>query len=145
MKVVVNKCYGGFGLSHEALFKYAERKGLTLCAYDRDWENDTSRDYFNRVDVSDANPHRSPIYVTKDVGERLHNDEFNLAIKDCYFSIHDFDRSDPDLVWVVENMGEKVNSRYSSLAIVEIPNDVEFEIEEYDGNEWVAEVHRTWS
>jgi hypothetical protein len=27
---------------------------------------------------------------------------------------------------------------------VDIPDDVKWEIEEYDGNEWVAEVHRTW-
>jgi len=30
------------------------------------------------------------------------------------------------------------------LAIVEIPDDVEYTIEEYDGNEHVAEAHRTW-
>ena len=33
----------------------------------------------------------------------------------------------------------------SDLKVVEIPDDVEWEIEEYDGNEWVSEVHRCWS
>jgi hypothetical protein len=28
--------------------------------------------------------------------------------------------------------------------VVTIPDDVAWTIEEYDGNEWVAEVHRTW-
>lgn len=30
MKVVINACYGGFGLSHEAVLRYAEIKGITL-------------------------------------------------------------------------------------------------------------------
>jgi hypothetical protein len=29
--------------------------------------------------------------------------------------------------------------------VIEIPDDVEWEVEEYDGLEWVAEKHRTWS
>jgi hypothetical protein len=33
---------------------------------------------------------------------------------------------------------------FSELKIVNIPDDVEFQIEEYDGNEWVAEKHRVW-
>jgi hypothetical protein len=27
---------------------------------------------------------------------------------------------------------------------VDIPLDIQWTIEEYDGDEWVAEVHRTW-
>jgi hypothetical protein len=30
------------------------------------------------------------------------------------------------------------------LTIVDIPDDIEWQIEEYDGMEWVAEVHRIW-
>ena len=30
MKVVINACYGGFGLSEKAVMRYAELKGLTL-------------------------------------------------------------------------------------------------------------------
>lgn len=29
-KIVVNRCYGGFGLSHEAILEYAKRKGVKL-------------------------------------------------------------------------------------------------------------------
>jgi hypothetical protein len=32
----------------------------------------------------------------------------------------------------------------AELKVVESPDDVEWEIEEYDGIEWIAEVHRTW-
>lgn len=30
------------------------------------------------------------------------------------------------------------------LKVVSIPADVEWQIEEYDGAEWIAEKHRTW-
>ena len=30
MKVVINACYGGFGLSHKAIMRYAELKGFKL-------------------------------------------------------------------------------------------------------------------
>ena len=53
-------------------------------------------------------------------------------------------RNDPDLVKVVELLGEECNTRFSNLIVIEIPDDVEWVIEEYDGNEWVSEKHRTW-
>lgn len=53
-------------------------------------------------------------------------------------------RDDRDLVTVVEEMQKKACGRWSELKIVEVPDDVEWEIQEYDGYEWVAEKHRTW-
>ena len=53
-------------------------------------------------------------------------------------------RDCPVLVTLVEEMGERVNSCYSRLKVVEIPDDADWYIEEYDGMEWIAEVHRTW-
>ena len=61
-----------------------------------------------------------------------------------YFLEHDLERDDPHLVSVVEELGSKANGKYASLKIVEIPDDVEFDVPEYDGMEWVAEKHRTW-
>lgn len=52
-------------------------------------------------------------------------------------------RNDPTLIEVVETLKDKANY-CSDLKIVEIPDDVEWQIEEYDGWEWVAEKHRTW-
>lgn len=54
------------------------------------------------------------------------------------------ERDDPRLVKVVEDLGESA-SVYRSFKIVEIPEHVKWQIEEYDGAEWVAEKHRTWS
>ena len=54
-------------------------------------------------------------------------------------------RNDPILVEIVENLKtKKAGNRFASLKVVEIPDDVEWEIKEYDGMEWIAEVHRTW-
>ena len=57
-----------------------------------------------------------------------------------------FDRSDPDLVKVVETLGEKSgHGKNIKLKVVEIPDDVKWYIETSDlGFEWVAECHRTW-
>lgn len=55
-------------------------------------------------------------------------------------------RDDPALVQAVEELGGAVaGGEFASLKIVEIPDDVEWQIEEYDGWEWVAEKHRIWN
>ena len=91
-RIVINTCYGGFGLSEIAEQRYKEMAGIT----NTDW------------------------------------------------SYYDVDRADPYLVKIVREMGVSANGKYSDLKIVEEPADVEWEIAEYVGNEWVAEKHRTW-
>jgi len=53
-------------------------------------------------------------------------------------------RDDPILIQVFEQLGKKANGIHASLKIVEIPDDVDWIIVEYDGVEHVAEKHRTW-
>ena len=84
MKIVINNCYGGFGLSEKAM-EYLNVE------YDRD-----------------------------------------------------LDRADIKLVECVEKLKDEANGNYAELKVVEIPDDVEWTIEEYDGIEWVAEKHRVW-
>ena len=49
MKVVINRCFGGFGLSDEAIELYAEKKGIKLGeklkygGYEELWEGDIPR------------------------------------------------------------------------------------------------------
>jgi hypothetical protein len=59
--------------------------------------------------------------------------------------IYDLSRDDPVLIQVIEELGKESFDRYADLKIVEIPEDVDWYIEEYDGLEHVAERHRTWS
>jgi len=55
------------------------------------------------------------------------------------------DRANPKLVKVVEELGDKADGSCAELKIVNIPDNIEWTIKEYDGVEWVAEKHRTWS
>ncbi len=85
-KIVINACFGGFGLSKKAMSILGEGY-----AYERDIQRD-----------------------------------------------------DPELVRVVEALGEEANGILAQLKVIQIPEDVAWEIKEYDGSEHVAEKHRTW-
>lgn len=111
MKIVINRCHGGFGLSHKAMERYAELKGFKLIVEDKGFYS-----MFYADSVSDEN-----------------------MISDYYMK-----RNDPDLVQVVEELGEDASGSCAELAVVEIPEGVSWDIGEYDGLEWVAETHRTW-
>lgn len=54
------------------------------------------------------------------------------------------DRDDPALIATVEALGEAASGRCASLKIIEIPDGVDWQVEEYDGREHIAERHRTW-
>ena len=92
--IVINNCYGGFGLSDRAEKEYRKLASIS---------NDSS------------------------------------------WSDRSIARDDPYLVKIVKELGMSANGAHANLKIVEIPGDVEWTVEEYDGVEWVAEKHRTWS
>lgn len=69
----------------------------------------------------------------------LFSDDYKFVIDCCPEQ-----RNDPRLVKIVEKLGEEANGRFAKLKVIEIPDGVEWEIEEYDGYEHVAEKHRTW-
>ena len=92
-KIVINTCYGGFGLSESSLEDYKKRKNIT----------------------------------------------------DENFYHWDIPRDCPYLVAMVEEGGTDVDGIYSELKVVNVPDDVNWFIHEYDGMEHVAERHRTWS
>ena len=91
--IVINSCYGGFGLSVRALAEYKKMAGIT------------DPDFYDR----------------------------NIPRDDAY------------LVKVVRDLGMSANGGHANLKVVEIPAGVEWIVQEYDGLEWVAEKHRTWS
>ena len=61
-----------------------------------------------------------------------------------YFCDRDIEREDPALVQVVEELGDKASGPFSQLGVVSVPDGIDWSIEEYDGSEWVAEVHQIW-
>ena len=138
-KVVINACHGGFGLSDEAVVRYHEIKGVPL------WI--TKDKQYNSITHYWLVPESERI---EDVGDEFYKmtmDErnaYNQKWSEQTFSEYDLKRDDPILVQVVEELALDADGRYACLKVVEIPDDVDWEINEYDGNEWIAEKHRTW-
>ena len=89
-KIVINTCWGGFGVSDIGEAEYNRRTGVYLGS---DW---------------------------------------------------DISRTDPTLVAMVEEDSKLYSGRSADLRVVEVPADVDWEIKDYDGQEHVAEKHRTW-
>jgi hypothetical protein len=116
-KVVINTCFGGFGLSDDAVERYAEIKGITL------------------VRIQEERSFGGASWYIDGIEDDAH-----------YFSSYSIgdDRADPILIQVVEEMGKAANGWAAELTIVDIPDGVEWHIHEYDGSEHVAENHRTW-
>lgn len=53
-------------------------------------------------------------------------------------------RSHPIVIAVIEELGEEANISSSNVKIVEIPDDVIWEIIDYDGIETIREKGRSW-
>ena len=53
-------------------------------------------------------------------------------------------RARPELVKIVEDLGEEANGAYAKLEIVNIPTDASWFIRDHDGAETACENHRTW-
>jgi len=133
MKVVINTGYGGFALSQKAYERLIEL-GVSAGSYIEE-----QRDPVTGLWV--RNPANDEVDIYTNGEEYKHIGEKYWSVR-C--SRGEF-RSDPRVVQVVEELGNKVNSAYSELKVVEVPDEVDWVIEEYDGVECVAEVHRTWS
>lgn len=131
MKVVINTCYGGFSLSNEAFEEYLKIKGITYYRY----PGILGSDDFYTVTKEEVERVESECREKKDFSE----------LNKLYLSYTDIEREDPVLVEVVEKLKEDADGYFARLKIVEVPDDVQWSIEEYDGSEWVAEIHRTWS
>lgn len=94
MKVLINRCFGGFGFSDYFVEEYHKRTGT---------------------------------YISN-----LYDDSLSV-------------RTSNDIIELVEKIGpEKSSGGLSKLKIVEVPDDVEWEIHEYDGMERIHEKHRAW-
>lgn len=134
MKVVINVCFGGFGVSTEAMKELISRGAIGVRKYSEiEYSGGLSRGIGNEkfVDAGDG-------YEVGWIKDVLYKDGSIYTFEDSE------NRADPVLVSVVEEMGESANGEHADLKVVEIPDGVEFTIEEYDGNEHIAEKHRTW-
>lgn len=139
MKVVVNRCYGGFGLSDKAIEMVMNRKGLECYRYKQTkFKTRDGVEEYTRCETLD----KSVVfgyYQTVDLGEKV-----SKLPNETYWYYGRLERDDADLIAVVEELGEKANGIFAELKVVEIPDDVNWEIDDYDGIETIHEVHRSW-
>lgn len=138
-KVVINVKHGGFGLSEAAYARLIEL-GIPV------------RKYIEQPRLPDGKYAKVPenegeIIFDRDLDETP--SEVDVAVRYLSRSHYwetwlDRSRTHPLLIQVVEELGNEANGPCAALKIVEIPDDVEYEIDEYDGFEHIAEKHRTW-
>jgi hypothetical protein len=141
-KVVINGCHGGFGLSRAGVECYAKHKGITLYIEEPTGEfASISEPTYWRVPPEKRPPPQDDWHDWT-MEQRA---ESNRLHKEAELYPRDIARDDPALIAAVEELGEATSSKYGKLYVVEIPADADWLIEEYDGLEWVAEKHRTWS
>jgi hypothetical protein len=101
MKIVVNKCYGGFSVS---------------------------KDVYDELSI----PWDGYGYIS--------NDE--LGIDSENFTAY---RADSRLIKAIEKVGlKKASGALADLVIVNIPNNIDWYIDDYDGIETIHEDHRSW-
>jgi hypothetical protein len=157
VKVVINACFGGFSLSPRAVKAYADRKGWPCFFYKRGKDiheliRITDEEAFAENDLFGPTAYRVPTVAELPPSQiawadmsfedrRASNEAWSAAT----ISDREIPRDDADLVAVVEELGSAADGRCAKLRIVEVPDDVKWEIDEYDGSEHVAEIHRTWS
>lgn len=144
MKIVINNCYGGFGLSHEGVLHYAKLAGITL--YPEPSEHAMLLPTYWRVPAEE----RTGILTSREWNEASNEARAtsNKRYKELTLYPADIARDDQNLVATVEQLGHAADGRCAALIVIEIPDEqppIKWSIEEYDGVEWVAEDHRTWS
>jgi len=132
IKIVINSCFGGFGLSKKAKLLLYERGSKAVEA------TEPEKYYRGRVDwkkefEEDRNEDTMSGMVVALDGKIITDERFTPEL-----------RADKELVKVVEELGVEANGYCAELKIVEVPDGIEWTIEEYDGTEWIAEKHETW-
>ena len=129
MKIILNKCFGGFDVSPQGYELYAKKKGFELYKY-KDNLDFRNREY---IKLKDEENELFKYYFTKDFGEiaKISDEDYekyNLYLREEY-------RQDQTLIEVVKELGEKASGRFGKLEVVEIPDNSFYKIDEYDGLE----------
>lgn len=140
IEIVINRCFGGFSISKEAAEFMAKRGNKEAQKELDEWKksNDKIQYYLKNG--------KWPEGCEEDEIGFLEIDAEYLKEARWYGYVFDREKRDnPDLVAAVKKLGKRANGDHTNLKIVRIPAGVEWEIEEYDGNEWVSEKHRVWS
>jgi len=161
VKVVINRSHGGFGLSPLGVHRLMQLQGKECHFFAGHCADDTHKPK-TEITVVEASGHwawhchekaehpRTPVPWEQctDDQRRQYGVECQwwpeAGATDDGYHYRDIARDSLALVQVVEELGAAANGSCADLKVVEVPDDVSWEIEEYDGLEWVTEIHRTW-
>lgn len=113
-EVVINRSHGHFELSHAARTAYLDSLNKSYTVSPRE-----SRDATVRLGSV-------------------------IRVDGTFWEDTDLVRDDPVLVNVVRRLGVAASGPNATLKIVSIPADVDWDVNSYDGCEWVYELHRRW-
>lgn len=155
MKIVVNKCFGGFSLSALAVKRMAELNNKPCYFFKSEFKDSKRWHVPIEIDECEKSLFFSA-YTVKNPDEYTYNSktwhlmsdeeksEQNRKYDEISLTTRPENRTDKILIQVVEELGEKANGSCAELSIIEIPDDVDWQIDEYDGLESVHEKHRSW-
>lgn len=120
MKIAINKCFGGFDLSDEVFEKLIQ---LGVPTYN-DW---------------DKLPNNGDPWI-------MDKDDDRGILGRYSSNFRDYEkRNHPLLIQALEEVGLKnASGRFGKIVIVDIPDDIEYGIDDYDGIESIHETHRSW-
>ena len=135
MKILINTCFGGYNLSHEAMLRYAELKGIAV------YPERTLGGLYTYWLVPESERVNQGNWASMSMKQRNASSKLYVEQTLCSSGF----RTDPTMIQVVEELGDKADGRFAELKIVEIPDGINYTIEEYAGMEHIAEVRRTWS
>lgn len=132
-EIVLNKCFGGFGLSPLALSELCKRKGVDCYVY---VESNTNKGEYIQTSPIDVPPSKGffTIYINKDLGKVIN--VYDLS-KEDYVDLGDYiPRHDKDLVEVVKKLGDDANGYCADLRVEKISSKL-YKINDYDGSETI--------
>lgn len=135
MKIVINRCFGGFSLSPKAALECYKRGMTELARLAEEYYNfeKWGKSQYEKDLKQWQNSDKTSGYMI------VFSDDEKFVIK-----TRPKNRTHPILIQVVEEMGDEANGDCASLEIRNIPNDINYYIHDYDGMESINENHRSW-
>ena len=121
MKIAVNKCFGGFSVTREVVDKL-RKKGHKITV-------------IGEMYSDGSGPRKASFYE-----ENYHLSNIDFGIDGDDYNKH---RCHTDLIEAIETT-KKPSGSMAEIEIVEIPDDVDWELDEYDGIETIREKSRSW-
>lgn len=129
-EIVINTCYGGYGVSPFGLVEWYKRKnpGSEVYLYKTKYYTDTVR--YEKTNSLDGDV----MVLTKDLGEYF--TDASLITNDIFISEYGIKRTDPILIKLIEEFGSLMNGEHAELFVAKVDSN-KYRICEYDGLEWI--------